>query len=73
MRVRISRGAGVSLALAAIACAQDAPFVRPEPPGPYLHLSETDFAGATSFGASDVILATTYFYWYESRSGVNMR
>ena len=49
-----------------------ATFTRPEPPGPYVGLREEDFREASSFTADKVVLATTYFYWYESRSGVSM-
>jgi hypothetical protein len=71
MRCPISTVAILLVASAAVA--QDVAFVRPDPPGPYLGLTESDFASAKSFGPQDTVLATTYFYWYERHSGVNMR
>jgi len=46
-------------------------FVRGEPAGPYVGLTEADFASARSFRSDEVVLATTYFYWYDSNSGEN--
>lgn len=58
------------LSLALPLAAEEA-FVRPPAPGPYVGLRPADFAPAQSFTADDVVLAATYFYWYDSRTRMN--
>jgi len=59
--------------LAYLAYGRPAEFRRPPPAGPHINLSEGDLLDANTFAAGDTTIATTYFYWYESRSGVNIR
>lgn len=38
----------------------------PPAPGPHINLKPADFAGAKSYSAKDKLVATYYFYWYDS-------
>lgn len=40
--------------------------------GPHVHLSEADFVRGKSFRASDKIVGTYYFYWYDIESGAHI-
>src|SRR5437667_7137294 len=35
------------------------------PLGPYVHLTEADFSGSSSFGTNTPLVTTSYFYWYD--------
>jgi len=41
------------------------------PAGPHINLSAGDFADARTFSSREVVLVTTYFYWYDSNTGEN--
>jgi hypothetical protein len=40
--------------------------------GPFLHPSQADFAGATTFKTGDRIVGTYYFYWYDAPSKTHL-
>lgn len=64
----------VLLALASMnpARAAEGHFQAPPPPGPWVGLTEADFAEAQTLRSCDPILVTTFFYWYDCRTGQNM-
>jgi hypothetical protein len=43
------------------------------PPGPFAHPADVQRGAGTSFQSGQPLLATTYFYWYDAASGVNVR
>jgi Tol biopolymer transport system component len=41
-----------------------------EPPGPYVTSDSSAFAGTESFTSQDKVVATYYFYWYDSTGAI---
>jgi hypothetical protein len=76
MALRLVGNAGVALGLAVFAavgvCAEphrDLPAAF----GPYTRLPENAFENSRSFALADRIVATYYFYWYDSESDFHVR
>jgi Tol biopolymer transport system component len=42
-----------------------------EPPGPYVTSDPSAFAGAENFTSQDKVVATYYFYWYDSTGAID--
>ena len=61
-------GLGTVLVLAGFATVVAGERPIPGPSGPYVNLTAADFAQSRSFGASDRIVGTYYFYWYDAGS-----
>lgn len=47
-----------------LTCCMTPTIAYPSPPGPYIHLSQKDLAGAGSFRHDQTIVGTYFFYWY---------
>jgi hypothetical protein len=59
--------AAVAIRSAAAALTGAAPAAElPAPPGPHVGLTEEAFAGSRSFTATNRLVGTYYFYWYDS-------
>jgi hypothetical protein len=42
------------------------------PLGPYVHLTDADFAGSSTFSTNTPLVTTSYFYWYDSYSNAHL-
>ena len=52
-------------------CSSEAAEINP-PLGPYVHLTEADFADSSSFSTNTPLAATSYFYWYDIYSNAHI-
>src|SRR5205823_3780862 len=52
-------------------CSSEAAEINP-PLGPYVHLTEADFADSSSFSTNTPLIATSYFYWYDIYSNAHI-